>query len=234
MENSLKKIFQGKIDDIVHGEFIKFSKGSFRNRYMLEAKKQKSGWAIKTSAEFANYLVRACLEKTSGDVEITGVIVATFDVSKKADFPIERIKKFMGIQQAVINSKISPSKIIKLMDEYPRAFFALTFSTPDYQLKIKAKAPKSAKPAGAGEKGPKVDFCSLKTAEESIVKDLFFDCPEFNDISINHEIVIDEVIIPKGVSDPVQLREQSKRKGKIIRVVRISDKEMKSEAAFEA
>ena len=168
MENSLKKIFESKVDDIVHGEFIKFSKGSFKNRYLVEAKKQKNGWAIKTGPEFANYLVRACLEKTAGDIEISGVIVATFDVSKKAEFPVERIKKFMGIQQAVVNTKTDPSKVIKLMDGFPRAFFALTFSTPDYQLKIKAKAPKSAKPAGAGEKGPKINFCSLSCTGSSI------------------------------------------------------------------
>src|SRR3989338_5835832 len=95
MENSLKKIFQSKTDEIVRGEFIKFSKGNFRNRYLLEAKKQKNRWAIKAGPEFANYLVRACLEKTPGEIDVVGVIVATFDVSKKADFPVERIKKFM-------------------------------------------------------------------------------------------------------------------------------------------
>ena len=234
MENTLKKIFQGKTDNILHGEFIKFSKGSFKDKYLLEAKKQKSGWSIKTGPEFANYFVRACLEGVSEDINVMGVIVATFDVSKKAEFPIERIKKFMGIQQAVINSKISPSKIIKLIEEYPRAFFALSFSTPLYQLKIKAKAPKSAKPAAGGEKGPKIDLCSLKTSDRKIVEDLFFDCPDFNEVSINHEIAIDQIIIPKGINDPTQLREQSKRKGKIIRTINVDGKEKKSEAQFEA
>ncbi len=234
MESVLKKIFDGKTDEHVHSEFIKFSKGTFKGKYSLEGKKQKNGWSIKTGAEFVNYIVRASLQKAEGEVEVSGVIVATFDVSKKAEFPIERIKKFMGIQQAVVNTKTSPEKIIKLMDEFPRAFFALSFATPQTQLKVKAKAPKSAKPAATGEKPKSPDFCSLKTTDTSIISDLFFGCENFEKITIQHEIVILEVIIPKGVSDPIQLREQSQRKGKIVRNVNIDEKEVRSEAEFLA
>src|SRR3989344_522374 len=146
MKTILQSIFAGEMTPNVHSEFIKFSKGVFKDRYLVEAKRQKGAWSIKTSAEYANPVVRECLSKTNGQVEITGVITATFNVQDKAQFPIEEVKNAMGIKKAVINTKTEPSKVIALMDAYPRAFFALSFETPETIVKIKAKAPKSAKP----------------------------------------------------------------------------------------
>ena len=233
MSEILKDIFEGKKNERIHDEFIKYSKGRFGNKYLINAKKQKSLFAIKTGAEFANYLVRVCLAGVSAPIKITGIIVSTFDIASKVDFPIEKVKKFMGIQQAVISSEIAPEKIIKLMDDNPRAFFALSFVTPEVQLKIKAKAPKGAKPSASGEKAPVADFCSLKTANDKILKTLFFACPDFKEIALNHTVLIEDIEIPK-VSDPVQMREQSKRKGKIIRKLTADGYEKSSEAEFFA
>lgn len=234
MENVVRKIFSGKSDDYVHLDFVKFGKGVFKNRYLLEAKKQKDRWSIKSSADFANFLVRRCLEKASGEIEIKGVIVANSKIEEDAGFPIERVKQFMGIKQAIVNAKVSPQKVIGLMDRYPKAFFALSFSTKDCELKIKAKAPKSAKPAATGEKEPKPEFCSLKTSDKGIVEDLFFDRSEFNEISARHTLEIKEIVLPKGESDPVRIRELAKRKGKLIRELNVDGQANKSEKEFLA
>src|SRR3989344_6948269 len=74
MKNVIAKIFSGETDEEVHSDFVKFSRGVFENRYLLEGKKQKDKWSLKTSAEFVNYLVRRCLEKISGKVRVTGAI----------------------------------------------------------------------------------------------------------------------------------------------------------------
>jgi hypothetical protein len=173
-----------------------------------------------------------CLQKTNEEVQVTGVIVSTFKI-ENAELPIERIKQFMGIKQAVINAKISPAKIIAAMEKYPRAFFALSFSTSSYQLKVKAKAPKSAKPASTGEKEPKAEFCNLKTSDVEIVKDILFDVPEFKEVKVKHAISINEIILPKNVADPVQMREQSRRKGVVKREVEADGKNSVKEANFE-
>lgn len=102
------------------------------------------------------------------------------------------------------------------------------------ELKIKAKAPKSAKPSNKGEKEIKADFCSLKTNDGSIIEDLFFDFPNFTEIKIKHSLNIQEVIIPKGIDDPVKMRETSKRKGKIIREINVDGRIEKKEIEFEA
>ena len=104
----MKKIFEGKTGEDIHNEFVKFSRGSFGDRYLVEAKKGKGIWRIKTTAEYANYFVRKCLEKFSGKVKVKGVIVATFDVSSEVGFEIERVKQFMGIKQVVINNEVEP------------------------------------------------------------------------------------------------------------------------------
>jgi hypothetical protein len=233
MENAIRKIFSGKADEEVHSDFLKFSRGLFENKYLLEGKKQKDKWAVKTSAEFANFLVRKCLEKVSGNVKATGAIICTFSLQGKIEF--ERVKQFAGVKQHLINGELSAEKILKLMDEYPRAFYALSFSTPACELKIKAKAPKSAKPGTKtkDDEGPRADFCSAKTTDLDMIKDLFFDFPNFNEIKINHTLEIKEVIIPSGVSDPVKMRALSKRKGVVKRFIEIDGKKEVKEAGFE-
>jgi hypothetical protein len=230
----IKKIFSNVRDDEVHGDFTKYSRGVFENKYLVEAKKVKERWNIKTSSEFVNYIVRECLKEVKGEVEVKGVIVATFDVSKEAQFPVERIKQFMGIKQAVISAKISPDKIISLMDKYPKAFFALSFSTPNSELKVKAKAPKSAKPASGGDKEPAAEFLSVKTSNKAIADDLLFGIGEFKELSIKHVLNIKDIILPKGEKDPLKMRENAIRKGTIKRIVKVDGKEIVKEVEFEA
>ena len=190
MDSIIKQIFDGKVKDSSHIEFVKYGKGTFANKYLVDCKKQKDKWAIKTSAEFANFLVRRCLEKASGEIQMKGAIIATFKVADEAGFPIERIKQFMGVKQALVNTSIPVKKIIELMDKYPKAFFALSFTAGDCVLKIKAKAPKSAKPSAKGTKKAVADFCSLKTSDKSIADDLLFGVGDFNLVSINHTLMI--------------------------------------------
>ncbi len=230
----IKKIFSGVRDDEVHADFTKYSRGVFANKYLVEVKKQKDKLSIKTSAEFVNYIVKECLKEVRGEFDVKGVIVATFDVSKEAQFPVQRIKQFMGIKQAVIECKTTSDKIIELMNKYPKAFFALTFSTPHSELKVKAKAPKSAKPAATGDKEPVAEFLSLKTTNQIIADDLLFGIGKFKELSIKHVLNINEIVIPKGENDPVKMRENAIRKGTIKRIMKVDDNITEKEIEFEA
>ncbi len=234
MEHFLKAIFSGKNSEDTHSEFMKYGRGSYENKYLLNGKKQKDKWNIKTSAEFANYLVKKCLEKSPERVKIKGVIVSTFPIEKEMDFPVENIKKYMGIQQAIIDAEVSRDSILSLMNKYPRAFYALSFSTDNCDLKIKPKPPKGAKPSASREKEATAGFCKLKTNDKSIIDDLFFDSADFNEVSVNHTLVINEIVLPEGVSNPSQIRERSQRKGIIKRKIVVDGKEIKTEANFEA
>ncbi len=238
MESILHTLAQGKNSPEVHEAFIKFSKGRFDNKYLLEVKQQKEQWSIRTGAEYVNFLVQACLAQIRGELAVSGVIVSTFDLrASSGGFvfdPEEEVKQFMGIKQVKVNTKTTPEKILALMNAHPRAFFALSFSTPTSILKIKAKAPKSMKPTTNGEKKVTPTFCSLKTSDQALVRELTFDAPAAKIISIRHTLCITTIALPKGVSDPVQVREQAIRKGTIIRVIKADGKEIRKEYAFEA
>ena len=233
MKSVLKKIFEEDIDQEVHDEFLKFGRGRFENKYLLEGKKQKDKWSIKTGSEFSNFLVKKLLENEKGEIEINGVIVCTFDIRGDIGFEVSKVKQFMGVKQFIIKCKTEVGKIIDLMNKYPKAHYGLSFKTKDCELKIKPKTPKSAKPAAKGESGPKVDFCALKTSDKNIIDDLFFDFPEFKEIKIKNTLLIDSVILPEGEKDPVKIREMAKKKGKIIREIEVDGRIEKKEKDFE-
>jgi hypothetical protein len=231
----MKKIFSGVCDEEVHSAFLKFGKGEYSGKYLIEAKKQKDKYHIKTSAEFANFLVKKCLEG-QGKVAISGIIVTTINIGNDDElgFEVKKRGNFQGIKKLQIETEVEAEKILKLMEKYPRVFFALSFKTNSCELKIKPKAPKSGKP-GKDSEEVKVDFCSLKTTDVSLVKELLFDIENFNDLRVEHVLKIRDIIYPKDPSlNPAEVREKSKRKGVIVRKVVVDGREKISEANFEA
>ncbi len=235
----IKKIFEGEFDEEVHSDFLKFSRGDFKDRYLIEVKKQKDKWAVKTSAEFANFLVRRCLEKVEdGRIAMKGIIVSTIDLRDEIGFEIKKTSNFQGIRKNEIDTEITANEILDLMNRFPRVFFALSFITPDLNLKIKAKAPKSGKPGKKDEDGPRADFCTLKTKDEEIVKELLFDVDLSNvkEVKVNHIINVDNIVYPEGMKDmkPEEVREQSKRGGVIVRNLVVDGVNKTSEHEFLA
>jgi uncharacterized membrane protein YfhO len=228
----IKDMFSGKYDEEeVHNEFIKFSRGEFKGKYLITGKKQADKWVIKTGPEFVNAIVKLCLNKAPENVEMSGVIVSTNKI--EADF-ISGIKQFMGIKQHQVSGNMSKTKLLEMMKENPRVFYALSFKTDDCELKIKAKAPKSAKPS-TSDKEAVADFVSLKTTDKKIVDELFFDYPDFKQISIKHTLKIQDIIYPKDLKNmkPEEVREKSKRKGILVREAEVDGTKKVSEASFE-
>lgn len=232
----IKKIFDKKIDEEVHSDFLKFGKGEYLDKYLIDAKKQKDKWTIKTGPEFANYFIRKLLENHTGLVKMKGVIITTLKLDDEIGFPIKKVGNFQGVRKIEIDSEVSPIEIINLMNKYPRVFFALSFSVEGNELKIKAKAPKSGKPSTGGDKGAKADFCTLKTSNDKIIQEMFFDFPSFNAISIRHTINISDIIYPNDVASlkPEEVRLQSKKKGILTRTTLIDGRTEISRVDFIA
>lgn len=236
--NFIKKIVDGQTDGLVHIQFQKFSKGEFKNRALIEAKKTAKNWTIKTSAEFATDLVLSVAEEVGDEkTEITGAIVSTVNLKEIPEFKeilaTAEIKQFQGVKRFILKQEITGNEIINLIKSFPKAFFGLSFSSGKSQLKIKAKSPKSSKP-GKGDEAPKADFCNLKTENQEIVKEFLFDIGEFKKVKVNHTFFVDEIIFPKDEEDYSKIRELAKRKGKIIRKIDIDEKEQVKEIEFEA
>jgi len=230
--NFIKKVFSNEINEEVHLQFQKFSRGEFRDRAVIKAKKVKDNYTIFTTAEFANEFVRTIAEKLGDEkTNVTGAVISTLGLDNDLDFKSK--KQFMGIKQYIIDKHMSGHEITKLIEKLPKAFFALSFSHKGDVLKIKAKAPKSAKPKTKDE-APKPDFCKLITSDEKIAKDFVFEKPDFKEAIISHDFIIKEMIVPKDEKDFAVAREKSKRKGIIIRRATIDGIKSAVEKEFEA
>lgn len=236
--NFIKEIFDGRSGELIHNQFQKFSKGTFQNKAMINAKKRAGKYSINTTPEFANEMVRSTAkELESQEARVTGCIVSTFDISDSV--PHKEVKSFQGVKRYILDENMTGDKIIELLDQLPKNFFALSFSTPDgkHTLKIKPKAPKSAKPSSKGESKPKVDFCKLKTTEPETAKEYIFEKPDFKDAEISHTFVIEEIEVPqeaKDSGDYKRMREEAIRKGKVIREGTIDGEQIKKEKEFAA
>ncbi|MBI2045007.1 hypothetical protein HYT23_03040 [Candidatus Pacearchaeota archaeon] len=233
--NFIKKIWDEKSDELAHLQFQKFSRGEFTNRAGIKVKSSGGRYTIYTTAEFANEFVRTMAEKLQGNTQVTGAIISTADLTGQLDFKDK--KQFQGVKQYIIDGGMSGKDILDLLNKFPKAFFALSFSVGENVLKIKAKAPKSGKPGGKREEAPVPDFCKLITTDKEIAKSFVFEKPEFKEANINHTFVIKEIVVPESLKksdDFAKIREESKRSGKIMRVANIDGVEMKSEKEFEA
>ena len=232
----MKKIFDGVFDAEVHANFLKFGRGEYKNKYLLEGKKQVKKWAIKAGAEYANLLTRKCLEKMGDSAEVKGVIVSTRDLRDEITFDIEKVSNFQGVRKHLINGNVNPAQIFELMDKYPKAFFALTFKGEGFVLKIKPKKPTDGKKSKKEGEDIVVDFCSLKTEDRGLIDYLFFGVGDFSEVRVRHQINATDIVYPANMEElkPAEVRELAKRKGVVIRTATVDGIEHVSEARFVA
>jgi len=230
----MKKIFDGDFDDAVHIAFLKFGKGEYKNRFLLDGKKQAKNWNVKTGTEYVNFLTRKCLEKVGKPVAIKGAIVSTLDLREDANFDIKKVGNFQGVRKHLIDGEINPEDIFALMDKYPKAFFALSFKGDDFILRTKPKAPTSGKPGKEKDGGPVAGFCNLKTTDKSLVDELFFGVDNFDKVRVSYTIKINDIVYPSNMSElkPTEIRELAKRKGIAIRTVTVDGIVKTSETNF--
>lgn len=234
--NFIKKVQDKNFDESVHLQFQKFSKGKFKNRALIEAKNSNGNYTIKTSAEFANELVRDLAEKLGENkTQVTGSIIGTNDLKEVLEF--KKISQFQGVKNYSIEKEMSGSEIINLINKFPKNFFALSFSAGENILKIKPKAPKSGKPGTKGGETPKVDFCILKTNDKKLAESFIFENSEFKTAKVIHDFLIDKIEIPeelKTSQDFALIREKSKRIGRILRKTEIDGKKIEKELELRA
>jgi hypothetical protein len=221
MDCFIKKVWQNK--EGVHAYFIRFSRGHFKNRAVLNLQKT-TRIKLKGSFEWANDFVRIASELA--DIKFSGIILNKEELPELAEFPK---KKKTGIIQYEIPN-ISSEKIKQI--EEKAYCMLLDGETPDLTLKMKKKLPK---PGKSNEKKADDKFCQLEADLKywPQIKEAFM-LPECKKCKINHAFIIEELILPEGEKDFVKIRELTKRKGKIIRNLEIDKQETKEEKDFVA
>ncbi len=237
MKFFINKIFEDEVDDLTHLQFVKYSRGEFKNKAMVTCKAQAKGiFRIGTTAEYSNELVRFLAEKLGNEsTKITGVIMTTLDLDGELDY--DEKKNALGIKKYILDRDMNGNEIIALLDKFPKCFFGLSFKVENTELKIKPKSPKSAKP-GKGDKEIKVDFCKLRTDDKKLVNALLFDVKDFKEVIVNHTLFIDKIVVSDELKaeageDYKKIKEMAKRKGKIIRKLVVDGEDRVVEKEFE-
>lgn len=224
----IKKIFQNNADESVHRQFIRFGKGIFEKRAVINVKKS-TNIEISTSSDFANDLVLFICD-LAGNINAEGIVlsreqISEFNSKKKKELFSHDIKKKFNSDEL---KKIAGSSYASLLD----------CSAEGILLKIKKKLQKPSK-----KKEAKVDekFCILSLDRKYFQKfhdEFLFDLAnEFKKVHIEHKYIINEIIIPKEFEkekDFEKVRQLAKKKGKLIRKIVVDGKESEKEIDFLA
>ncbi|HLF54013.1 MAG TPA: hypothetical protein VI544_02430 [Candidatus Nanoarchaeia archaeon] len=217
MESFLKRVLAGKSDADSHRYFMRFGKGDYKRRFLIRLNRGEK-IKVKTSFEFANDLVKFVNENKN--VKFSGKVLTKDKVSGKEG------KKKAG----VFIYEVSECSLNEFENAY---YYLLDVSDSEIVLKIKKSLPKPGKNEEKIDEG----FCSLlvdKRYWPALKETFFWDIPECKKASIEHELKISDIVLPKGEKDPVKVRELAKRKGIIIREMEIDGKKSSKEIAVEA
>jgi len=221
MLNFIKKIWEGKVDEATHDQFLRFGKGEYRKKAVVSARK---GTKIKLNASFelVNELVSFVAEN-SEQIRVKGVIFS------KQKLPFKGRTTAKGTYAYKVDQEFSSAELKDILD---KCYYALLDCEGDgLILKVKKTLPRP--------KGDKINikFCML-TAEDKhwkgLKKEFLFGLPDGKRYDIEHTYVIDKIIFPTGEEDPVQVRLKAKRSGKVIRKASVDRKETTTEKEFEA
>jgi len=218
MDCFIKEIFNEN-GEKSHNQFVRFGKGRFENRAVLNLQKTDK-IKLRGSFEWANDFVNLVSELT--DAKFSGVLLS------KEQLNLKNEKKKSGVYSYEVLDIIS-AKIAEIKDK--SYAMLLDAQGNGIVLKIKKKLPKPGKGEG------KVDgkFCQLEADLKywNKIKEDFM-LPECKKCRISHTYIIEGIIPPKNEKDFEKIRLLAKRKGRIIRNLEIDKKENKEEKTFEA
>jgi hypothetical protein len=210
MESFIKNVILKKIDPESKRYFLRYGKGDYKGRFLLSFDVAGEKIKLRSSFEFANDLVKF-VNELNNQLRFNGKILTKNKIEGK-----------LGRKKAgLLVYEVSDCDI----NEYPNAFYyLLDGGNNDISLKIKKGLPKP------GQNESKIDdkFCALDINIKYLkqVKEAFFwDVSEGKKTIIEHEIIVDGVEFPKGEKDPVKIRENAIRKGKILRKINIDGKD---------
>lgn len=224
--NFIKAIFSNKIDETVHSKFIRFGKGDYE-RALIQLKKSKDKFTIKTSFDFANDFVELISENLQEPAEVSGKIIAPRDFKNEIDLDCKFSKRGKLYTAELKKLELSPDQLKELYEKFKQDFLLLSISSTKFKLKTKTALPK---PGGS----VKCDFCTA-TLPLDFIEDFTFDVSDdFTQLEIKHIYHITDLEIPDEFKNNfVKAREAAIRKGKIERIINVNGKEEKREAPLE-
>jgi len=222
MTYSIKKIFQNKIDNLLHLQFVRFSRGIFENRAIVNISRNgkiKISGTYDVASDIA--LFAAFLAKR---INFSGILISR-----------EEIMEFKGEKKrGLFVYELNQSITYEQLEKISKNAFAMLFdcSEEGISLKTKKTLPKPS-PKSAGKVKDKFCVAQLDIKFWPLVKEEFlFDLPEGKKYYISNKYEINELILPENEKDSEKLRLLTKRKGKVTRKSIVDSKEIIQEKSF--
>lgn len=222
----IKNIFVNKIDDGVHQQFIRFGKGNYATKAVVNAKISGNNAKASGTFELANDFVLLCSD-LAPKLKISGIILS------KEKMNLENERKKSGIFEYSIDKEIDSKELKNIVE---KCYFALIdCQAPGISFKVKKKLPR---PGKSGDTKVNDKFCALELDMKFFpkLKDGFFwDAPVFKKARAEHSYLISEIIIPKELEKEKnfdKIRQEAKRKGVLTRKVIADGKETVKEINF--
>lgn len=227
----IKDAIEGKQE--AHKYFLRFGKGNYPGRGLLKI--DTSRLSINGSFENVNSLIIWLSQQSK--LKVSGKILSKSEIDNLIEKTgLKIISKKAKRERAIFEYSVEGE--CNDLTELGKAvyFFLLDAKSNGYEFKCKKNLPRPGKSSEL-----KIDekFFSLhfdNSFASSFKKEFLFDIPEGKKISISHDIIINDIIIPKElakINDFAKIREEAKRKGKIIRKANVDGKEILKEYNIE-
>lgn len=214
--NTIKKIFKGDVDEVIHDKFNRFGRGDF-TRFIISIKKAKD-LKIKSSWDWSNDIFKMIADNIEGDVELSGKLIGNWDFESELPLEPSKFSKRGKVYTAEISASASPDVLKKIYEMFEMHFILLNVKSSHYKMRCGKSLPKPGKDL-------KEDFCKV-TLPLDFLDEFVWKIKEFKEVSIRHIFHINDIIIPDEYKDdPKQARIHGKRKGIVDRVMDVDGKE---------
>lgn len=231
--NFIKKIWEGNVDEAVHEQFVRFSRGKFELRAVINFRISKE-IKFTTTFELANDVVLFISGLGVGAV-VEGIVLSRKDLSDFLEewrIKGESKKKKAGLyENKILRQELNSQKLKCLADA---AYYSLLdIEAEGINLKTKKKLPRPSKSSKAGKINDK--FCSVtlnSRYKEKLCEDFLFGLAVGKKVRVEHTFVVKEIKVPEKFENFEEARRNAKRRVEIIRKAEVDGEQIVSEKEF--
>ena len=220
----IKKMWKKGADDSVHRQFVRFSKGIFENKAVINIGRNGK---IKVSGTYDCVTdMVAFISNLAPRVKVSGIVLSR-----------DAINGFRGSEKkGAFNYNLNEEIDSKKLSEIAKIsiYSLLDCSAGGIELKTKKTNPR---PSSRSSDKVNDKFFTMQMDIKfwpQIREEFLFDLPEGKKFRLSHRYEINAIILPKGEKDYEKIRLLARKKGKITRIAEIDGKNVSQEIEFEA
>jgi hypothetical protein len=224
----IKKIWQNEIDESVHSQFIRFSRGRFENKFVTNISRNGK-CKLSSTFEMTNNLVIFVSSLTS-KIKASGIVL-----TKEDPEPImEQLgikgtcRKKAAVFEIQMDTELTANQVKGLSDKA----YAMLLDCIGDGIQLKMKKKKLPQPPKGPESKVDEKFCVLELDMKywtKLKEEFAFDIQDFKKAGIRHAVEIKDIILPQGEKNFEKIRLNAKKKGRIIRKITADGKETEVE-----